>query len=110
MNPVGDYSATPTSLIGALQRNLGVSVRNLSRDKEEDLRKQYYCWWSKALPEHLSFKRILCFEGGFGNYNRTPPQVIGAVFRCLVPILNNEEGSVMMPFLSTGDQVRECSN
>lgn len=104
----GDYSPTPTSLIGQLQKQLGVSVRNLSKDKEEDLRKQYFCWWSKPLPEHLSFNRILCFEGGFGNHHSgtTPPKVIGAVFRCLVPILNNKEGSVIMPLLSCGDQVR----
>ena len=34
----GDYSPTPSSLIGALAINLGISVRNLSKDKEEDLR------------------------------------------------------------------------
>jgi hypothetical protein len=43
---------------------LGISVRQLAKDKEEDLRKLYSCWWSKPLPEHLSFRKILCFEGG----------------------------------------------
>jgi hypothetical protein len=102
---IGDYSPTPSSLIGQLNIQLGVNVRKLSKDKEEDLRRRYFCWWSKPLPEHLSFKRLLCFEGGFGSQGTKPPKVIGAVFRCLVPILNNKEGSVIMPLLSCGDQV-----
>ena len=104
---LGDYSPTPSSLIGALAINLGISVRNLSKDKEEDLRRQYFCWWSRPLPEEHSFRRILCFEGGFGR-GSTPPKVVGAVFRCLVPILSGEDskgGSVIMPLLASGDQV-----
>ncbi|CAH3154722.1 unnamed protein product, partial [Porites evermanni] len=103
----GDYSPTPSSLIGALAINLGISVRNLSQDKEEDLRRQYFCWWSKPLPEQYSFKRILCFEGGFGSRGSQPPKVVGAVFRCLVPILSGKDttdGSVIMPLLASGDQ------
>ncbi|XP_068703080.1 uncharacterized protein [Montipora foliosa] len=103
----GDYSPTPSSLIGALSINLGISVRNLSKDKEEDLRRQYFCWWSKPLPEHHSFRRILCFEGGFGSRGNSPPKVVGAVFRCLIPILSgkgNRNGAVIMPLLASGDQ------
>ena len=59
----GDYSPTQSSLVGQLQIKLGVSVKQLAKDKEEDLRKLYSCWWSKPLSEHLSFRRILCFEG-----------------------------------------------
>ncbi|XP_070564247.1 uncharacterized protein [Ptychodera flava] len=99
----GDYSATPTSLIGALQRNLGLSVRNLASDKEEDLRKLYCCWWSRKLPNQYPFKRILCFES-----NRTrlghPAEFVSNVFRCMVPILNNQDGRVITPLLATGDQ------
>ena len=104
----GDYSPTPSSLIGALAINLGISVRNLSKDKEEDLRRQYFCWWSKPLPEQYSFRRILCFEGGFGSHGSNLPKVVGAVFRCLIPILSgkgNLTGSVIMPLLASGDQV-----
>lgn len=104
----GDYSPTPSSLIGALAINLGISVHNLSGDKEEDLRRQYFCWWSRPLPEEHSFRRILCFEGGFGSRGSTPPKVVGAVFRCLVPILSGKDskgGSVIMPLLASGDQV-----
>lgn len=60
----GDYSPTPSSLIGQLLIKLGVSVSQLAKDKEEDLRNLYSCWWSKPLPDHLSFRKILCFEGG----------------------------------------------
>lgn len=110
---LGDYSPTPSSLIGALAINLGISVRNLSRDKEEDLRRQYFCWWSRPLPEEHSFRRILCFEGGFGSRGSTPPKVVGAVFRCLVPILSGKDskgGSVIMPLLASGDQVSHWIN
>ncbi|CAB4043776.1 LINE-1 retrotransposable element ORF2, partial [Paramuricea clavata] len=87
-----------------LLMKLGISVRQLAKDKEEDLRKLYSCWWSKPLPEHLSFRKILCFEGG-GRSNRSVGQVVGDVFRCLVPILANNEGKVIMPILASGDQV-----
>ena len=60
----GDYSPTPSSLIGQLWKKLGISVQALAKDKEEDLRTLYSCWWSKPLPKHLSFRKILCFEGG----------------------------------------------
>nr|XP_054763994.1 uncharacterized protein LOC129270701 isoform X1 [Lytechinus pictus] len=99
-----DYAATPTSVIGALKRTLDISVRNLARDKEEDLRKLYSCWWSKPLPDKLPYKRLLCFETrSFGAAGR-PQELVANVFRCLVPILNNEDGSVITPLLNTGDQ------
>ena len=84
-------------------------MHNLSKDKEEDLRKQYFCWWSKPLPEQHSFRRILCYEGGFGSNGSSPPKLVGAVFRCLIPILSgkgNTKGAVIMPLLASGDQVR----
>lgn len=59
-----DYVPTPTSLIGQLLHRLKIDVRALAKDKEEDLRSLYSCWWSKPLPEGLSFGKIVCFEGG----------------------------------------------
>ena len=59
-----DYVPTPPSMIGQLLRRLNIDVRALAKDKEEDLRNIYSCWWSKPLPDHLSFGKILCFEGG----------------------------------------------
>ncbi|XP_077868252.1 uncharacterized protein LOC100375438 [Saccoglossus kowalevskii] len=99
----GDYAATPTSLIGAFQKNLGLSVRELSRDKEEDLRRLYCCWWSRPLPQRYPFRRILCFESTRYLYAH-PVELVGDVFRCLVPILRNQDGQVITPLLATGDQ------
>jgi hypothetical protein len=59
-----DYVPTPPSLIGQLFSHLDIDVRALAKDKEEDLRNLYSCWWSKPLPDHISYKKILCFEGG----------------------------------------------
>ncbi|XP_038064139.1 uncharacterized protein LOC119734684 [Patiria miniata] len=99
----GDYAPTPTSVIGALLRNLKIHVRELSRDKEEDLRKLYHCWWSKPLPDDKPYNRLMCFETNlFGS--RRPQELVGDVFRCLVPVLNNQDGTVITPLLNTGDQ------
>ncbi|XP_077977077.1 uncharacterized protein LOC144432686 [Glandiceps talaboti] len=101
----GDYCATPTSLIGALLRNLNLSVRDLARDKAEDLRRLYNCWWSRPLPKEYPFRRILCFESNLSRYLQGhSTELIGDVFRCLVPILNNKDGRVITPLLATGDQ------
>ena len=34
-----------------------------------------------------------------------PQELVANVYRCLVPILNNKDGSVITPLLNTGDQV-----
>ncbi|XP_071958782.1 uncharacterized protein [Antedon mediterranea] len=100
----GDYSATPTSVIGALQRNLGLNVRELARNKAEDLRNLYSCWWSHELPATLPYKRLLCFETEIRLGGSQPQKLVGDVFRCLVPVLNNQDGTVITPMLTTGDQ------
>ncbi|XP_065058675.1 uncharacterized protein LOC135686383 isoform X2 [Rhopilema esculentum] len=99
----GDYSPTPTSVIGALQRDLKISVRNLSKDKEEDHRRLFSCWWSKPLAKEYSYGRILCFEGSFKKNSR-PPMVVGEVFRCLISMCKEKDIKVIMPLLASGDQ------
>lgn len=101
----GDYSPTPTSVIGALKRDLDINVRNLSRDKEEDHRRLFSCWWSKPLQGNYSFKRILCFEGSFKRGSR-PPMVVSEVFRSLVSMCKEKDIKVIMPLLAAGDQVK----
>ena len=101
---VDSYSETPWSVIGALRRELGISVSELARDKEEDLRQIFSCWWSKELPQGVSFRRILCFEGSYKTGAR-PPSVIGEVFRCLVSLSKKHAIKVMMPLVATGHQV-----
>ena len=34
-----------------------------------------------------------------------PQEMVANVYRCLVPILNNDDGTVITPLLNTGDQV-----
>ena len=53
---LGDYTATSTSLIGALWYKLDISVRELAMNKDEDLRQHFHCWWSKELPKGKPFK------------------------------------------------------
>ncbi len=97
---------TPWSVIGALQRDLGIVVGDLARDKEEDLRNIFSCWWSKELPPHCHFNRILCFEGAYKSGIR-PPAVIGEIFRSLVSLCKNKDIKVMMPMVATGHQVND---
>ncbi|XP_022091444.1 LOW QUALITY PROTEIN: uncharacterized protein LOC110979713, partial [Acanthaster planci] len=96
------YTPLSDTLVGALHEKLKLSVKLLARDKEEDLRHAYMCWWSKPLPEHLPYRKLLCFENR-GRVCR-PQELVGNVFRCLVPILSNEPGTVITPLLNTGIQ------
>jgi hypothetical protein len=100
-----DYLATPTSLIGALERK-GLSTKTLSLDKDVDLREAYSCWLSKEFTPAdpgLRFKRLMCFEPlARGN----PPEVIGDIFRALIPVIaaHPEIKSMALPLVATGDQ------
>jgi TIR domain len=100
-----DYAPTPTSLIGALAQR-GISVLELSRHKEADLRAAFSSWLSRdvsALSPHAGFGRILCFESGL----RGPPtETVGDVFRAIVPFAMSEPPirSIAMPILASGDQ------
>eukprot|EP00057_Strongylocentrotus_purpuratus_P014308 XP_011668782.1 PREDICTED: uncharacterized protein LOC105440400 [Strongylocentrotus purpuratus] len=50
-------------VMGALYRQRDIDVYQLARThKEEDLQDLYSCWWTKPLPNHLPYKRLLCFE------------------------------------------------
>lgn len=103
-----DYTATPTSVIGALQRR-GISVADLARDKEEDLRDSLHCWLSRDVRSrhpHAGFSRVLCFEAPL---NRDPAEVVGDVFRAIMPfaLTQVETRSLAMPLLASGDQGRD---
>ncbi|KAK3763175.1 hypothetical protein RRG08_035857 [Elysia crispata] len=106
----GDYSPVPGTLIGSLQRNLGISVRELAKNKEADMRKMFSCWISEPLPQGLPFKRLVCFEFHcFKNLeNNSTTDVLSAqlseMFRAMMPILNNHESTVITPLLTTGNQ------
>ncbi|XP_064629100.1 uncharacterized protein LOC135488421 isoform X2 [Lineus longissimus] len=99
----GDYSPTPTSLIGALMRNLNIRVRDLAKNKMEDLRRNFHCWLSHDLPPSLPYRRLLCFEKAFTEISH-PAALVGDVFRALVPTFKNDESTVITPILASGDQ------
>ncbi|MFO1321834.1 MAG: toll/interleukin-1 receptor domain-containing protein [Burkholderiales bacterium] len=101
----GDYTPTPGSLIGALQRK-GLSVQALSQDMAVDLRDAYASWVSNAfdMPDaDLRFHRVLCFEP---RERGRPPERVGDIFRALTPILAEapEIRTVALPLIATGDQ------
>ncbi|KAF6029743.1 hypothetical protein EB796_011951 [Bugula neritina] len=101
----GNYVPTRTCLIGALFRQLSLSVKDLAEDKEEDLRDLFHCWWSKPLHENLPYRRILCFETNRSRKGITPQRAVKEVFRALVPATGLfVNGVVMSSLLSTGNQ------
>lgn len=100
-----NYVPTSTSLIGALRRR-GISVADLSRDKEADLRGAFSSWISRDIgapfPE-AGFRRIVCFES---SSHVPPSETVGDVFRALMPFLFGDPPiqSIAMPVLSSGNQ------
>ena len=100
-----DYLPTRTSLIGALHRK-GLSVAALAQDKSVDLRDNFACWLSQPLSPTdpgLRFSRILCFEP---SKRGAPPEVVGDIFRALMPILAEEPNinSIALPIVAAGNQ------
>jgi hypothetical protein len=100
-----DYQPIDTSLIGALFRS-GLSVEDLARRPQADLRKNFSCWLSQRLQRPiagLSFHYVLCFEPAFRGM---APEVVGDIFRALAPFTFGEPNirSVAMPILAAGDQ------
>jgi hypothetical protein len=97
-----NYELVPGSLVAALAKK-GLSVEELSREKCADLRATCACWISHELHDlhpGLQFKRILCFEP---LTRGAPPQVVGEIFRALIPFLDGDEiDSVAMPLVSAG--------
>jgi hypothetical protein len=98
-----DYTPTPTSLIGSLYRR-GLSIAELAKAKEIDLRYCFACWLSKDLTSlQLGFKRILCFEP---SRAREAPSIVQDVFRSIMPfvLLEPPIKSIGLPILASGDQ------
>jgi hypothetical protein len=99
-----DYCATPTSLIGALDR-VGLSVADLAANKAHDLRATSAFWISQPLGASAPVKNIgqvACFEPAVRG---SPPSVVGDLFRGLFPFLDDRRNYVVaMPVLASGDE------
>lgn len=98
-----DYSPTPNSLIGNLHRR-GLSISELSENKEADLRYSFSCWLSKDVSSlGLGFRNVLCFEP---SVRGDAPSLVSDIFRSIMPFALREPPikSVGMPILAAGDQ------
>jgi len=97
-----NYFPTPRSLIGALHR-VGISVKELARDKEVDLRQFSSCWLSKVITkEKIFFKRILCFEH---QARGEAHELVGDIFRSLVPFcMESTTTKIAIPLVASGLQ------
>ena len=95
----GDYSPTPTSLVGQLAAR-GISVERLAAMKAMDLRADLGVWLSHPVDD-AGFDRLVCFEP---MTKGAPPDVVGMLFRALFPILGHDgEHTVAMPLIAAGD-------
>ena len=97
------YQPTPGSLMGALLKNLGLSVKELSENMFLDLRKPLSTWISQPL-EKFSFKRILCVEMVGTDFSME--EVFENLFAS-VGLLHSkqiETQSILMPLLGGGEQ------
>jgi hypothetical protein len=97
------YAPTRSSLIGALAR-AGVSVADLAKNKEVDLRQFSSCWLSRPIGRPgIHFRRVLCFE----PWRRgRAAEVVGDIFRSIVPFTTGKPpiSQVAMPLVATGHQ------
>ena len=95
----GDYSPTPTSLVGQLAAR-GISVERLAAMKAMDLRADLGVWLSHPVDD-AGFERLVCFEP---MTKGAPPDVVGMLFRALFPILGHDgEHTIAMPLIAAGD-------
>ena len=101
-----DYIPMRGSVIGALLRELNLSVEDLAwYHKKEDLRLRFNCWISEPLEDRLPYRQLVCFERARINRDQTVQEAIEEMFRALFPAFNNENKSVITPLLGTGYQV-----
>lgn len=101
-----DYTPTPGTLIGSFAEK-GLSVEQLSKDKEMDLRKNLWCWFSKALnpaqQAQFNLQHILCFEPQ--KRMDEAAEYVADIFRCLNNFaFDDDHNHVAMPTVAAGNQ------
>lgn len=101
-----DYTPHTGTLIGALHKK-GLSVEQLSKDKEMDLRKSLSCWFSKELnpaqKEQFHFHHLLCFEPE--KRKEEAVEYVADIFRCLNNfVFEDDHNHVAMPTVAAGNQ------
>jgi len=101
-----NYAPTPNTLIGSLDQK-GLSVAKLAEDKDMDLRKTLWCWFSKELPreqmEKFNFARVLCFEPE--RKKDDAAEYVADIFRCLNNfVFDDDVNHVAMPAVAAGNQ------
>jgi hypothetical protein len=93
-----------TSVIGGLGAR-GLSVAELARQKDLDIRPTHSCWLSQAIADNqgsFGFKRLIVYEP---EPTIEPPERVGDVFRALQWLIavRPEIRSVALPVLAAGD-------
>ena len=101
-----DYSSVANTLIAALEMK-GISVAELAKSKEVDLRGAFSCWLSGEIPPNISgiqFKRLLCFETLYRW--SSAPEAVGDIFRALAPFAYGSPriSTIAMPTVAAGAQ------
>jgi hypothetical protein len=101
-----NYAPTPNTLIGSLDQK-GLSVAKLANDKDMDLRKTLWCWFSKELSrdqvDKFNFSRILCFEPE--KRRDDAAEYVADIFRCLNNfVFDDDVNHVAMPAVAAGNQ------
>jgi hypothetical protein len=101
-----DYTPTPGTLIGSFAEK-GLSVEQLAQDKEMDLRKNLWCWFSKALnpaqQAQFNLQHILCFEPE--KRLDEAAEYVADIFRCLNNFaFDDDHNHVAMPTVAAGNQ------
>jgi hypothetical protein len=101
----GIYAPTSGTLIEALDRK-GISLAELAREKEDDLREAFGCWLSKDVSrEHprAGFRRVLCFEAEMWG---RAAAVMGLIFRSIMALdpVDPPIRSIATPIVASGSQ------
>jgi hypothetical protein len=108
-----DYTPVSGTLIGAL-RDCGISVDQLARDKEVDLRDAFSCWLSREITPRRpggEARRVLCFEPHWrgtvknpGRFER-PAEAVEELYQGLLPFTGEKWKlrRVAMPLLAAGN-------